>query len=146
MVFNTYTIIKEGVVIKPKNVLFGNLNCTFGLPLDSDIIREGVQKANYISVNVTGRTFYYYIESIDTIGMEMRIKCTLDVIATYSTEIKNAYALKTRCIPQNERKEILSNDEWIYDVRKTCYKQEFTGAAFNYDNPTKIMVTIKGNK
>lgn len=150
------TIIKT-IKVTPKNE-FGSLHFDFEMPQDDEIIKNGIPYVNYLE----GDSIYnptlkrtdqprYFVDEITTHGNMLRMRCTLDVLQTYSKTIKSAIATLVRT--SNPRKTAgiydprLSNNTWVYDVAKIIYPMYFEhDDIFNFDDPTKIMITIKGNK
>ena len=143
----------QGIQIKSMEVFqkntFGGLHVTFEFPIDVDIYSDGIPKANYI---VSDKSYYgvrpqYFIDAISVRGNIMRITATLDVINTYSKQIRKAKAIIRKTSNPDSSTKRLSCNTWVYDVGKIIYPMNFPNTGFfNYDDPAKIMVTIKGNK
>ncbi len=150
------TIVKDKE-IKPRND-FGSLHIDIELPQDDELIRNGIPLVNYIVCDsfydsTTGRSFEprYFIDKITTHGGMMTLYCTLDVLNVYASEIKESKAVLTRTssprMSGGTQDPRLSNNTWVYDLAKLIYTMSFeNGGFFTYDSPSKVMVTIKGNK
>lgn len=150
------TVVKK-INVTPKNG-FGCLHFDFELPQDNDIMKKGVPYVNYIEgesiYNATLKNTFqpkYFVDDITTHGNKMMMRCTMDVLQTYSELIKEARATLIKTSNPTERGGIkdprLSNNTWVHDVAKITYPMYFeNNEIFNFDDPAKIMITIKGNK
>lgn len=93
---------------------------------------------NYLYCSETGR--YYYIDDIElTIGGRMVLYCSVDVLQTYKTQIKNQTAIIKKQQNTNQSNIYFNDGSFVTDARDFYTVKTFSNG-FN-DNGEFILIT-----
>ena len=135
--------------------LVGTSITTIDAPHENNILtptfiianNSAVYTANYLHCSAYGR--YYFIDSVTTLtGGRMAIKCSVDVLQTYATGIKNSNATVIRAASKGAPTMYTDNKLPVYPSKKiiTSIVSTETSGSFSADGGyCYVLNTIGGS-